>query len=143
MPAVSESTTSVTLSLAGGANSFQLYAMGTELGVDSFAPANVASGNTAPVIVTPNAQLSTFLSIAGVDRSTMACCFGDTANGCANGARSVAVYASSAEFYIKVNGSRNKLHGATRWTKLDGTLMRGNSTFATEARDDHNRVPTL
>ena len=81
--------------------------------------------------------------VLGFDGSMSSTRVGALDNPAHYGARSVAVYASSAEFYIKVNGSRNKLHDATRWTKLDGTLMRGNSTFATEARDDHNRVPTL
>ena len=41
------------------------------------------------------------------------------------GARSVAVYENGAGLYIQPDGVRTKLHGATLWTKLDGTRMRG------------------
>jgi|OM-RGC.v1.019940998 hypothetical protein len=38
--------------------------------------------------------------------------------------------------YTILDGVHTKLHGATRWTKLDGTKMRGASTFGEEAFDE-------
>ena len=45
------------------------------------------------------------------------------------GKRSVAVYRNDAGFFTMIDGACKKLHGATRWTKLDGTRMRGATTY--------------
>ena len=50
------------------------------------------------------------------------------------GARSLAVYENGAGLYFKMDGVREKIHGATRWTKLDGTTMRGRSVYNDQAR---------
>ena len=50
---------------------------------------------------------------------------GSIANPAHYGARSLAVYENGLGFYFKLDGERVKLHGATKWIRTDGTLMRG------------------
>lgn len=56
------------------------------------------------------------------------------------GSRSLAVRENGAGLYFKLDGVREKVHGATRWTKLDGTPMRGRFVYDQQApldtRDD-------
>ena len=45
------------------------------------------------------------------------------------GCRSIAVYENSTGFYIKLDGSREKVHGNQLWTSLGGIKMRGLTPF--------------
>ena len=50
-------------------------------------------------------------------------------------ARSVSVFESAdGALFTKLNGIREKLHGAVRWTKLNGTSMRGRAMHSQQPR---------
>ena len=56
-------------------------------------------------------------------------------------ARSVSVYETAGGgLFTKLDGVREKLHGATRWTKLDGTPMRGRSVYGEQPRPNEATV---
>ena len=52
------------------------------------------------------------------------------------GSRSLAVYANSTGYYFKLDGAREKVHGAQLWTTLGDVKMRGAAPVGVERHAD-------